>query len=235
MTTYALHGMLGCRKDWDHLDLGVQAVDLWQAFREGDSPDLENWAQTFNSKVKSEGEKMLIGYSMGGRLAMHAMLDQPNIWCGVVVISAHPGLQSEEERKSRWENDLQWASHAREMSWSDFLKMWNQQATLQKGVGSQFQLGLEYDRESVACAFECWSLGQQQDLGPALEQCQTPVLWITGERDKKFTCLAAEVVAANDGFEHSIIPDAGHRLLFESEASLKRLKMLIGDFQKRIL
>lgn len=101
--------------------------------------------------------------------------------------------------------------------------------------GSLFQSDIEGSRENVACAFEYWSLGQQEDLRPALAQCNTPVLWITGEQDEKFTRLAGEVTSDNESFEHEIIPETGHRLLFESGQSLNKLKTLIGDFQKRIL
>lgn len=235
MITYALHGMMGHPKDWDHLGLDVQGVDLWQAFRDGENPCLEDWAQSFNREVENGAEKMLIAYSMGGRLALHALLDQPNSWSGAVVISAHPGLKSNEERESRLVSDRQWASRAREMAWSDFLKLWNEQVILKSGTGSLFQSELNTSKESVACAFECWSLGQQEDLRPALEQCQTPVLWITGGRDEKFTLLTGAVTASNDNFEHVVISDAGHRLLFEKGESLNSLKSLIGDFQKRFL
>jgi 2-succinyl-6-hydroxy-2,4-cyclohexadiene-1-carboxylate synthase len=94
---------------------------------------------------------------------------------------------------------------------------------------------LEPNRESVARAFEHWSLGNQADLRPALVESSTPILWITGGQDDKFTRLAEQVAASNGVFEHAVIPEAGHRLLFETGDSLKMLKTLIGDFQKRIL
>lgn len=229
---YALHGMMGDCRDWDCLDLDLLAVDLW----ENDSAaDFEAWSDVFNRNVKASEGKYLMGYSMGGRLALHALLDQASCWKAGVMISTHPGLQNEEDRRLRVVADRQWASGAREMLWADFLKLWNGQAVLRSEVASRHQAELEPMREKIAAAFEHWSLGQQKDLRPALQQCQTPVLWITGERDEKFTQLAAEVVADNDGFEHVIIPDAGHRLLFETGEALKRLKIAIGDFQKRIV
>ncbi|NOY00046.1 MAG: alpha/beta fold hydrolase [Verrucomicrobia bacterium] len=235
MTAFALHGMMGQARDWDCLELDVRAVDLWQAFAEGDCPDLKHWAKNFNAEVKDVDAKMLIGYSMGGRLALHAILDQPEAWRAAVVISAHPGLLDDAERRVRWENDLQWSSLVREKSWPDFIELWNDQETLQSASGSTFQADLERDRESVARAFECWSLGRQGDLRPALAESKTPILWITGERDQKFTRLADEVAASNECIEHVVIPEAGHRLLFENEEPLNSVKSLIGDFQTRFL
>ena len=232
---YALHGMMGHCSDWDILELDSQTVDLWQAFSSGDNPDLETWAQSFNESVVDDSQKMLIGYSMGGRLALHVLLNQPDEWKGVVAISTHPGLQDDGERKARLENDQQWAARARDLPWADFLSLWNEQAILKSGDSSAFQSDLEGARERVAQAFECWSLGNQADLTPRLSQCNTPLLWITGGQDEKFTELSKKVGASNKNFEHAVIPDAGHRLLFESGDSSKMLKSLIGDFQKRIL
>lgn len=231
---YALHGMMGHQKDWESLDLGLQAVNLWE---EGASDHLgfEDWAQSFNGRVDGGKGSILIGYSMGGRLAMHAMLSQPNPWKGVVLISAHPGLENEAERLNRLEADQQWAKRVREMPWSDLLNLWNEQDTLISGSGSKYQVELKGDRESLASAFERWSLGCQNDLRRALAKCDTPVLWITGEQDEKFTLLAEEVGKANDNIEHRVIPEAGHRLLYERESSLNLMKNLIVDFQKRIL
>jgi len=231
---YALHGMMGHQKDWEHLNLGVHAVDLWEGVLT-DHPGLEGWGQSFNKNIDDGKEGMLIGYSMGGRLALHALLSRPNSWNGVVVMSAHPGLESDGDRHSRLEADQQWAKDTRELPWSDLLDKWNGQDTLLSGAGSGFQVNLENNRESVACAFERWSLGCQKDLRPALAECDTPVLWVTGEQDEKFTRLAEEVVKANENFEHAVIPDAGHRLIYEKGSSLNMLKTLIGDFQKRIL
>ncbi len=230
MTTFALHGMMGHPRDWG--GLGLQAVDLWRA---GGIGGLERWGGAFNRSSGGAGRRVLVGYSMGGRLALHALLDQPGHWHGVVVVSSHPGLRDENERAQRLQNDLRWAEHARNLGWGDFLELWNRQAVLKSAPGSKRQLALEGVRERVALAFEHWSLGRQADLRPALAKCNTPVLWVTGGLDEKFTHLAEEVVAGNDCFEHVVIPAAGHRLLFEGGEAWKALKSSIGDFQKRIL
>jgi 2-succinyl-6-hydroxy-2,4-cyclohexadiene-1-carboxylate synthase len=232
MTTFALHGMMGHYRDWESLGPDLQAVDLW---RVGGVSKFESWSRAFNRSTGGAGSRVLVGYSMGGRLALHALLDQPGHWHGAVVVSAHPGLQDENERALRLQNDLRWAERARNLAWDDFLDLWNRQAVLKSASGSKWQLALEGRREKVAQAFEFWSLGNQADLRPALSRCATPVLWVTGGLDGKFTRLAEEVVAGNDCFEQVVIPGAGHRLLFENEASQKALKSLIGDFQKRIL
>ncbi|MCF6313342.1 MAG: alpha/beta fold hydrolase [Verrucomicrobiales bacterium] len=229
---YALHGMLGDARDWQGLGIGVRAVDLWRQLELG--ADLEAWGRNFNEQVVGEGHD-LVGYSMGGRLALHALLDRPRAWRSLVVLSTHPGLSDLRQRELRLKEDRAWAVLARSLPWADFLQKWNAQAVLKSVEPSAGQMDLQDRRERVARAFECWSLGRQEDLRGALAGCCTPVLWITGELDEKFTQLVAEVVSGNHFFEHQVIAGAGHRLLFENKDVLKRLKIVIGDFQKRFM
>lgn len=50
----------------------------------------------------------LIGYSMGGRLALYLGLHFPNFFAGVILESASPGLKTEIERERRRELDQKW-------------------------------------------------------------------------------------------------------------------------------
>ena len=96
---WCLHGALGSYRDWDFLseDLSdVQPVDLWQDFPE---LELSAWAEAFCSHVQGCDQRpVLLGYSMGGRLALHALLARPTLWQSAIVVSAHPGLAAVEER-----------------------------------------------------------------------------------------------------------------------------------------
>lgn len=229
---YALHGMLGGAEDWQGLGIDARAMDLWKQL-EGET-DFHDWSRNFNGQVAGENH-VLLGYSMGGRLALHALLARPDVWRAVVVISTHPGLSEGWERMRRLAEDRVWADLARSLPWAEFLRRWNAQPVLKSVEPSLGQMNLQDRRERVARAFEYWSLGQQEDLRAALASCRTPALWITGERDEKFTQLAAEVVGGNAFFEHEVIEGAGHRLIFEKESPLNRLKTAIGDFQKRFM
>src|ERR1700722_16825830 len=100
MCLYALHGFLGLPSDWTHLFKQmstplideIHAVDLFVE----DPVALNVWGR--NLKVPStSGPRILLGYSLGGRLAMHALLGQTSKWDAAVMISAHPGLSSDEE------------------------------------------------------------------------------------------------------------------------------------------
>ncbi len=220
-----LHGNLGAAADWEALALpGMRALDLW----EYSSLSFHEFASELATSLTEGLEKpLLAGYSLGGRLALHAMAGHPERWSGAVILSAHPGLCCVEDRLARRISDEFWARDAREMEWGGFLEKWNRQAVLESGAPSVSQRSLEPQREVVARAFESWSLGRQEDLRRGLSSFHAPVLWITGERDEMFTRLGAEMEAVFTNFRHEVIPGCGHRLLTEKPEEVIRL---IGEF-----
>ncbi|MDF1859330.1 MAG: alpha/beta fold hydrolase [Verrucomicrobiales bacterium] len=207
----ALHGNLGSTRDWEALDLpGLRAVDLW----EHSSLSFFEMAHEVATSLSGGMEKpILAGYSLGGRIALHAMAIHPDRWTGAIIASAHPGLSLVNDRAARRESDDVWAGHAREMPWGDFLRKWNEQGVLATGEASDDQLALENQRQSVALAFETWSLGRQDDLRRNLRGFTAPVLWVSGETDEKFRAIGEEMKDVFSRFEHFVIPRCGHRVL----------------------
>ena len=105
---WALHGAVGMAADWrqfaaampSHLG-GVRRLDLWR-FLDCCPMSLDECGRALAEEIKRiDPEPTLIGYSMGGRLALHAMLNQPGLWKSAVIISAHPGLKNESDRVER--------------------------------------------------------------------------------------------------------------------------------------
>jgi len=216
----ALHGNLGSPADWEALSLpGLRAVDLW----EFSSLSFCEFADELATSLTRGLEKpVLAGYSLGGRLALHAMARHPNRWSGAVILSAHPGLCCIEDRLARRISDEIRARDAREMEWGAFVEKWNRQTVLGGAFPTPSQLALEPRREAIARAFESWSLGRQEDLRRKLSSFHAPVLWVTGENDEKFTRLGAEMADVFTRFRHELIPGCGHRVLQEKPEELIR-------------
>ena len=242
MITYALHGNLGTVDDWRAAEFfhgEVDALDLWAEADRG--LRLEAWAESFCARVRDaadyrDDEKpWLAGYSLGGRLALHALAAAPTMWGGAVILSAHPGLADEGARELRRQRDTAWADKVRTASWQDFLAAWNAQTVLAGDPGAEFfhrQQQLQSRRESVARAFELWSLGCQADLSECLAACPLPVLWINGGEDAKFTELGAAMSKRLPNGEHRVLDGCGHRILHEAPFLAAEA---IRDFQKRNL
>ncbi|MCU0797663.1 MAG: alpha/beta fold hydrolase [Akkermansiaceae bacterium] len=235
-TIWCLHGAVGMAEDWKGLVVpgwAVKRVDLWR-FLDCCPMSMPEFGRALNEEAAATpGKKVLLGYSMGGRLALHALLEKglgPQ-WEAAVIVSAHPGLEEESDRAARRAADAEWAGRAIHGEWADFLGKWNAQDVLAAGEGkSGLSLGdrskLAPRRNSVARSFIDWSLGAQEPLGERVRrEISCPLLWMAGERDEKFRDLAYRVGA----LETSIVPGAGHRVPWESA----RFPGMVGEFLER--
>lgn len=228
---YALHGAVGMAADWkpfaDYMKQygeRVARVDLWQ-YLACCPMQISQFGAAFNKEVHSD-EAVLLGYSMGGRLALHALLENPQKWKKAVIVSAHLGLQPE-ERIPRQASDAEWAAKALKGEWEEFLEDWNAQGVLE-GSTMPSRCSLRNQREAVARSFMDWSVGVQENLTNRLKEISCPVLWIAGERDEKFADQARVACVHLPESKLVIVPDCGHRVPWEkTEAFNEVLKEFI--------
>jgi 2-succinyl-6-hydroxy-2,4-cyclohexadiene-1-carboxylate synthase len=56
---------------------------------------------------------------MGGRLAMHALLESPELWSAAILVSANPGLPAADHpgRAQRMASDESWARRFESDPW----------------------------------------------------------------------------------------------------------------------
>lgn len=236
----ALHGFLGLPSDWLHVfdpsfqsEFKIYTPDLWRSAKNLYSADgFNSWCREFSSSEfferKRELKPILVGYSMGGRLAMHAALKEPERWAGVVLISAHPGLMSNEERCLRVKHDQGWAGRFRADPWNEVIEAWNAQTVLQPpsvdlapgAICLDRQDESSFDREALASAMEFWSLGCQKDLRGGLSRLSLPLWYITGALDTKFTNLIKDLKLSS--FQrHVVVENAGHRVPWDQPEKVR--------------
>lgn len=214
----ALHGNFGSPEDFDFLREvpGLFTPSLW---------DYTGYLlPEAGSKLKSLADtppRGLIGYSMGGRLALQAMADNPLHWDFAVILAAHPGLASDSEKKQRRSNDLEWARAVRSENWSALSERWNAQPVLANSPPPRSE-GIETWREEIALGFENWSLGCQADLRPSLSQFARPVRWLVGSEDPKFLRIGEEMHGVFPDFELKVVDGCGHRILQECPEAVRR-------------
>ncbi|MFZ9937482.1 MAG: alpha/beta fold hydrolase [Luteolibacter sp.] len=224
---WLLHGAVGMAADWRDFakclaeqKTGSRAVDLWR-FLECEPMPFQKFGAAFNADAGDHARstpKVLLGYSMGGRLALHALLENPHPWKAAVIVSAHPGLEDGKEREARRAADAEWASRALSLPWPEFLTAWDSQPVLgeplPRPAGATGALAMR--RREIARAFVDWSLGAQQPLWERLSQIAIPVLWVAGENDAKFLALARRAVEAMPQASLAIAPAAGHRVPWQA-------------------
>jgi len=227
---WLLHGAVGLASDWRETGkrlanhgIGTRAVDLWR-FLDCCPMPLQDFGTALSAEVAGEvfrgGGRILVGYSMGGRLALHTLLADARPWQAAVIISAHPGLESSTERAGRRASDADWASRALTGDWASFLADWDSQPILTDHVFADDRSRasrLGQRRREIARSFVDWSLGSQDPLWERLGEIRIPVLWITGAADTKFSSLASRAAKLMPAATHVAIENAGHRVPWQNE------------------
>jgi 2-succinyl-6-hydroxy-2,4-cyclohexadiene-1-carboxylate synthase len=205
MTLFALSGFLGTAKDWQ----GVP-VELEPDFPQVGS--LKEWAESFNIYASAfKAPRVLLGYSLGGRKALHALLDREELWSQAILISTHPGLVTENEREARTAQDLIWAERFLTEDWDAVMHAWNAQPVF---AGSS-SITRQCDRKRAAHDLMSYSLGKQQDLRESIARLETPILWIAGAKDPKFTQISQEMAGLHLHSQSLILKEFGHRINFQ--------------------
>jgi 2-succinyl-6-hydroxy-2,4-cyclohexadiene-1-carboxylate synthase len=219
---YALHGFLGLPTDWKPFDLITDPLEFMH-----EELDFWNWARYFNSTVKKEEKNILLGYSLGGRLAMHALISSPELWSGAIFISAHPGLDSDKERNARLLSDRQWAERFLKDPWEPLIADWNSLPVFGKNPFPFMRRETDFDRHRLSLQLTNWSLGNQEALLHRLKKISVPMMVLAGQIDTKFCTIA-------DSFKNfskvSIISGAAHRVPWDKpEEFVKQINLFIEE------
>lgn len=230
---YALHGFLGLSSDWSFLRIPHHAIDLSKV--PPFPSTLKEWGHYFNGTIQKDPHSynILLGYSLGGRLALHALLDEPSLWDGGVIVSAHPGLSSDAEKKQRINEDTVWSHHFLNDPWLDLMQRWNHRDVFKESAPLPRHES-DYSRSHLVHAMKEWSLGNQEDLRPALRHLPLPILWMTGERDKKFT-TAAHTIQLNGPRSSIKVLAGGHRVPWDTPVAFQEeLINFINSIQNEV-
>ncbi|HKN05298.1 MAG TPA: 2-succinyl-6-hydroxy-2,4-cyclohexadiene-1-carboxylate synthase [Buttiauxella sp.] len=214
-----LHGFLGCQREWEGVsenfsDWPQLRIDLPGHGKSADIPasGFQQVDQLLRKTLLSYNilKYWLIGYSLGGRVAMvHASQGENPGLCGLVVEGSHPGIEDENARRERQNSDHLWGLRLRNEALKDVLNDWYQQPVFQS-LNDQQRATLitmrgENNAASLAAMLEATSLGNQPDLRAALQQLPQPFYYLCGEWDEKF-----RAVANNLGLTPHLITAAGH-------------------------
>lgn len=163
----------------------------------------------------------LLGYSMGGRLALYMTLHFPDRFEKVVLESASPGLKTAKDRSHRLQSDSQLAQNLENSNLKDFLLSWYDRTLFQSLTKSPnfdrlLQARLANNAIELAKSLRNMGTGNQPSLWAQLAQNQIPLLLLVGEYDRKFTTINTEIANLCPAASLQIIPKSGHNIHFEN-------------------
>jgi 2-succinyl-6-hydroxy-2,4-cyclohexadiene-1-carboxylate synthase len=168
------------------------------------------------------GRSQYIGYSMGGRLSLHAAITHPELVSSLVLIGATAGIEDQQDRAQRREWDYQQAELLERVGLDAFLQSWLDQPLF---VGLPEAARFETERqtntvEGLAASLRSAGTSSMTPLWDRLHLVQCPVLVLTGDRDTRYCEIAERLVAGiGSGATHEIIAGAGHAAHLEQPES----------------
>lgn len=164
----------------------------------------------------------VLGYSLGGRVALQLAAAAPERVSALVLESASPGLASATERAARAAADDALATAIERDGLAAFvagweqLPLWASQAALPAELRARLRAQrLANRRHGLANSLRGMGTGRQASLWDRLPALATPTLLLAGALDEKYTAIAQAMAAALPCAQLAIIAHAGHAIHLE--------------------
>ena len=161
----------------------------------------------------------LAGYSLGGRVALHAGLSLGDRVERLVLIGASPGLANASERGARAAADAALADRIEAIGLDAFVREWGAQplfAGMPRGIAELAEADrMRNTAEGLAAALRGLGTGVMPSLWNRLEELTVAVDLVVGERDLKFRAIAERMQAALPDARLHVVPGAGHAVQLE--------------------
>lgn len=229
-----LHGSFGQGSDWQRF---VEAAGRARAF----TPDLPAHGSRPHERAASleaiadELARDLpeacdvVGYSLGGRLALALAHAHPSRVRSLVIESANPGLD-EPARSLRRTLDGTRADELvanprafLESFWQlPLFETFREHPRFVSEVEQRIERA-ERDPEALGASFRELSVGRQADYFERAADFDVPLLFVAGERDPKYRAIGARFAERVRGASLVVVPGAGHNVHFEAPERFREL------------
>lgn len=252
-----LHGFSGSARSWEALApslsdrLRLIAVDLI-GHGQSDAPERadryrpEQAVRDLASLLDALGiaRAHVVGYSLGGRLALRFAMDAPERIGALVVVSASAGLADEEARRERAAADGALADRIERDGIERFVAEWEGQELFaaERSLPPERRAAARAERlaqrpHGLANSLRGMGQGAAEPLWQRLAAIAAPALVVTGALDARYTAIGARLAAAIPAARHAVIAGAGHAVHRERPDELARAvrEHLLGDAAARAL
>ena len=173
------------------------------------------------------GERyVLMGYSMGARMALLYALEYPEEMTHLVLESGSVGIEDEGERQDRYVADQGLAERIRAHDITWFSETWAKLDIFktQQGLPAKVQQQIQGRRllnspHALAFTLEGSGQGSMPYVGHRLSELTMPVCYISGELDTKYTAIGVQYF----GDVHRIVPQVGHNVHVEAPEAYRQI------------
>ena len=179
----------------------------------------------------------LVGYSMGGRLALYLGVHFPQYFSKVVLESASPGLKTQPERDRRIAQDLQLIRKLESVELAQFIRQWYANPLFESFVQhpnycQAIAQRLNNNPFKLAKSLRYMGLGVQPSLWNNLREIQIPLILIVGSLDVKFVTINQNIANSCSSARLNIVENTGHNVHFEQPKKfsdlIKHLRIIAG-------
>jgi 2-succinyl-6-hydroxy-2,4-cyclohexadiene-1-carboxylate synthase len=184
------------------------------------------------SEIAAAGEgAVLVGYSLGGRLALRAVLREPEGYAGLVTVGATAGIDDRATRSARAEADDRLASWMEAAIIEDIVAVWERQPLFadqsETLVEAQRPGRLAQDPRDLAALLRTAGQGVLEPVWHELLGFELPLLAIAGARDEGYSAAAQRIADTAPRGRAVIVGDAGHAPQLQRPEEVARL---LADF-----
>jgi 2-succinyl-6-hydroxy-2,4-cyclohexadiene-1-carboxylate synthase len=160
------------------------------------------------------GASVLVGYSLGGRLAVRAAIRSPSSFTAVVLVGSTAGIEEGPLQVQRAEADEKLASWMEAMPIEDIVALWERQplfADQSEALVEEQRPGrLSQDPRSLALLLRTAGQGTLQSVWHELRTLDLPLLAIAGARDDGYSAAAKRIASTAPNARAAIVEEAGH-------------------------
>ena len=176
------------------------------------------------------GQAAFLGYSLGGRAALHFAAAHADRLTALVVESSSPGIADEGERAARRTSDAELAEAIERGGIQAFvdhweaLPLWASQAALPDVARAALRTQrLANDPRGLATSLCGAGAGAEPALGAELRTVTVPALVIAGALDLRYVDFAQMLAGLLPGARMVTVPGTGHAVHLEQPAAFASL------------
>ncbi|MEA2404636.1 MAG: 2-succinyl-6-hydroxy-2,4-cyclohexadiene-carboxylate synthase [Thermoleophilaceae bacterium] len=201
----------------------MQRGDSWRAVAERAEPyrsiclDPDTWTladRVAEIRAASPPGAVLVGYSLGGRIALRALFEDPARFAALVLVGASAGIDDRQEREARLAADEKLASWIERRPIEEVVDGWERQAAFASQspelVEAQRPGRLSHDPEHLAELLRTAGQGAMEPVWRKLPKLRQPLLAVAGEDDELYARAAQRMASLAPKGTARLVPGAGH-------------------------